>query len=523
MSLLNTLVWWQWAVLAAIPLGIVLLYFLKLKRQPLEVPSTFLWSRTVEDLHVNSIWQRLRKNLLLLLQLLVILLLIIALLRPGWRGEELIGDRFVFLIDNSASMNATDREPTRLEAAKQRAMDLVGQMEPGDVAMVISFSDSAKVLQTFTDSRRALRLRISQIEPTHRSTNLHEALRAAGGLANPGFTRLQDNQAVDEALPATLYILSDGCFPAIPDFSLGQLEPRYIPIGEVPASNLGIIAFAIERNPERPDQIQVFANVVNSGPKSVAVQLELYFNGESLDVVELDVPGDDTGGWHFDLPDLDVGRLKLVMTPQDALESDNTAYAVLNRPGLAKVLLVTPGNDPLLIALETEQARKVAAVTVADPSLLKDPSFQAGATAGTYDLIIFDRCSPVEQPQANTLFINALPPGDNWRAEEMAAAPYVIDIDQIHPLTQLVDMNHVKIATGRSLKPPRGHTVLFDSVDGPLFAIAPRAGFEDAVLGFSLFDIEEGQTIPNTTWPLRPSFPVFVYNLLRSLGGQYGP
>ena len=71
MSLLNTLSWWQWALLGAVPSAIVLLYFLKLKRQPLEVPSTYLWSRTVEDLHVNTIWQRLRRNLLLFLQLLL--------------------------------------------------------------------------------------------------------------------------------------------------------------------------------------------------------------------------------------------------------------------------------------------------------------------------------------------------------------------------------------------------------------------------------------------------------------------
>ena len=66
----------------------MLLYFLKLKRQPLEVPSTYLWSRTIEDLHVNSIWQRLRRNLLLFLQILLILLLMLALLRPGWRARN---------------------------------------------------------------------------------------------------------------------------------------------------------------------------------------------------------------------------------------------------------------------------------------------------------------------------------------------------------------------------------------------------------------------------------------------------
>ena len=64
-QLINMLSWWQWLVLGAVPPAIVLLYFLKLKRKPIEVPSTYLWHRSIEDLHVNTIWQRLRRNLLL--------------------------------------------------------------------------------------------------------------------------------------------------------------------------------------------------------------------------------------------------------------------------------------------------------------------------------------------------------------------------------------------------------------------------------------------------------------------------
>jgi hypothetical protein len=85
----NTLGPAAWAVMAAIPLAIIALYFLKLKRQPLEVPSTYLWHRVIEDLHVNSFWQKLRKSLLLFLQLLVAALAILALLRPGWQGQTL--------------------------------------------------------------------------------------------------------------------------------------------------------------------------------------------------------------------------------------------------------------------------------------------------------------------------------------------------------------------------------------------------------------------------------------------------
>src|SRR3954469_16392281 len=102
----------EWAVLAGIPVAIIALYFLKLRRRPVQVPSTLLWRRSLEDLHVNSLFQRLRKNLLLFLQLLAVLLVMLALAGPRIRGSSTLGERYDLAIDNSASMAATDVEPT---------------------------------------------------------------------------------------------------------------------------------------------------------------------------------------------------------------------------------------------------------------------------------------------------------------------------------------------------------------------------------------------------------------------------
>src|SRR5207248_3639218 len=98
--------------------------------------------------------------------------------------------------------------------------------------------------------------------------------------------------------------------------------------------------------------------------------------------------------------------------------------------------------------------------------------------------------------------------------------PIVIDVNQIHPLTQLVQMGNVKIIYGHSIKGPPGTQTLIDSDAGPLYAVGPRGGYEDAVLGFEIVTTDaEGKTFSNTDWPIRRSFPVFVMNAIKYLGG----
>ena len=94
------------ALLAIIP-AIILLYFLKLKRKPIQVPSTFLWKKSIEDLHVNSLFQWLRNNSFCFLQLLVLLfLLIYSVLGFRFHGSTTPSRHYILMIDNSASMSA---------------------------------------------------------------------------------------------------------------------------------------------------------------------------------------------------------------------------------------------------------------------------------------------------------------------------------------------------------------------------------------------------------------------------------
>jgi hypothetical protein len=543
--------WFGWPLWGGILVGlfgaILLLYFLKLKRQPVEVPSTYLWHRTIEDLHVNTIWQRLRQSLLLFLQLLLIALAMAALLRPGWKGQKLVGERLIFLVDASASMGATDVRPTRLELAKRRIGEMIDQMKSDQVAMLISFSDVARVEQSFTDNRRDLREALEAIQQTDRLSDLDEALRAASGLANPGRVAFENRDVqVAEAQPATLYIFSDGGVSAVPNFQLGNLTPVYVPIGtglpdeDDSPQNVAIVAFSTERNPEKPDQTQAFARLQNFGQEDVTVEVAFHLNNEPIDFAQVKVPAEGTAGVEFERGELESAELKLVMNHKDHLALDNTAYVAVNNPRRAKVLVITPRNDALELVLNTTESRKVADVTFQTPDVLPpkesgagltetQQQYQTAALSGAYDLIVYDQCAPAVMPQANTLFIGRIPPGEDWKAGPKQPKPLVIDVDRTHPLMQLVVLDNVDIVEGFSVTGPSGSTTLIDAAIGPqtesapVFMVGPRQGFEDAVMGFELFGTDaKGEYYVNTNWMTRLSFPLFMKNVIEYLGGSRG-
>jgi|688.fasta_scaffold02815_6 hypothetical protein len=522
MSWIPALSGWAFALLALIPPAIIALYFLKLRRNPMVVPSTYLWVKTIEDLHVNSLWQKLQKNILLYLQLLFIGLLILSLLRPGCRSESSLGKRSILLIDHSASMNATDEVPTRLEKAKEKALEMIDTMSSDDVSMIIAFSDRAEVRQGFTSDRRQLRAAVESINPTQRTTDAKEALRAAAGLANPGRTSQLENVndiQVAEALPATLFILSDGGFPEIQDFDLGNLSAQYIPIGKQDANNVGIIAFTVERNIEHPDEVEAYARLVNYSDKDIEVTTELLLDDNLIDASQTSLKPGSEEGVNFQIKNIDQGELKLRIDVQDNLAIDNEAFATLTTAKPIKVLLVTKGNNPLELGLRTSQCARLATTTVVAPEFLQRPEFLSDQNTDPYDLMIFDRCSPPALPACNTLFIGSLPPGEAWSLGPSASPVFVVDVAKDHPLMQYLEIASIRIVEAAALKGPTSAIRLIEADCGPVMAIAPREAYQDVVCSISLLRDDGTDLAPNTDWPLRRSFPVFLLNTLEFLGG----
>ena len=523
--------WYGWLVLALVPPLILMLYFLKLRRTPVEVPSTYLWTRTLEDLHVNSIWQRLRNSLLLLLQLLLAFLLLLACLQPGCEGNNIVGERFIFLVDQSASMSATDTKDgeSRLEYAKVQIRNMIDSLEPSATAMIISFSDEADVVQSYTQNKSLLKRKLAAISQTQRSSDMTEALTAASGLANPGRTSDKESQVdiqVADALKAKLFIFSDGGVAQVPDFSLGNLSAEYRPIGapDIP-HNVGITAFSISNDVDTESGVQAFVRLQNSDDEDHSVRIGLYADGNVLDARDVDIPKEESAVLSFDLTPLlanfeDAIQVEVRLESDDLYELDNFAYGVIELPRKVDVLVVTQSNKFLELAMGTERIKKLANVEFQSPDFLQDKKYEENVALGSYDMILFDRCSPERMPDCNTMYFGALPPGEEWQAGEKEYPTVIIDTSVTHPLMNAVSMGAVTIVEGTPLTGPKGSISLMDSTYGSVVTIAPRTGFEDLVLGFTLIeDDENGDTIVNSDWPNKLSFPLFIQNSISWLGG----
>ncbi len=566
MSWISTLQPWQWAMLSAVPIGIVLLYFLKLRREPVEVPSTYLWSRTIEDLHVNSLLQRLRRNLLLLLQLLAVALAAIALLRPGIRGENADQKRIVFLLDASASMQATDVEgdENRFEKAKRMIRERIDAVSANESLMLVMFSDRAEVLQSFTTDRGRIREALKRAKVTNHATDVLGALKAADGLANPRRSSevgdVNDVQVAD-AMPADLLLYSDGRFQNVTEFDLGNLIPQYIAIGGEKINNLAITAFSAERNVENPTQVQAFATVVNLGsvPASTIVTLTRDNDEKTLEGADrLELKPGEQAGIEFNLDSEEAVSLQLSLTADkensdqlldDDLALDNVAFAGLTPMRTVSVLVVTDGNKPLELGMQTERASKICIPQFVLPSYLESEEYAVRAKSGVDDLIVYDRCSPSEMPLTNTFFIGALPPSADLAEDDAAPAAetesdtadgdaqspqepgqwswatdpsgvVLIDVDRTHPVMRFVEVFSLLIFNGRAISGPPGSLELVGADIGPMLVVAPRDGFQDMVLGFEIITTDaSGSAQTNTNWYAERSWPTFVLNVLRHLAG----
>jgi Ca-activated chloride channel homolog len=146
-----------------------------------------------------------RRHIPAVLALAALAALIVAMARPQAvvavpREEATV----VLTMDGSASMNATDVPPTRLEAAKAAASSFLDNLPKRFRVGLVSFSNATRVLEEPTDDRETVRTSLESIQGEV-GTAIGDAIRDSIALA----PRDESGNRSDKHLFAVL-LLSDG-------------------------------------------------------------------------------------------------------------------------------------------------------------------------------------------------------------------------------------------------------------------------------------------------------------------------
>jgi hypothetical protein len=512
------------------------------------------------------------------------------------------------MIDNSASMAATDVKPSRLEWARREALKVIDAATEDSVGMVIAFNSKASTLQSYTSNKAKLRDAVNGIRQTNRPTRIEDAILLADSLANP--RRSTENVAsrpdnVDPAqertfvqprgIPTDVYLFSDGGFPDPPESSvknlnsvlagnssaLGNLHFHFQTAGKrgpEHVNNVGIVNFSAVRLVEdltrrrtgrEPTRLQVLVQVRNyraGEPQVLKVRLKataqgkvLYEDRRLIDLPprkvlrgepgkgqpEKDEPGEAPVS--FELPPLDLGASTVLHASlegaDDEFPLDDQAWLVVGVVRKARVLIVSPGNPVLDAFFRQPATEKLTKLTRLAPADLGKAGYREAARGGEYDLVIFDRCAPVSEedmPRANTFFIDRPPPPWQRGARAVTCSVLMVNKKEDNPLLRnlpaVLDVwandafrFHFKDSLPDAARSqfnldgkepgkralPSLRRLIEAGGDMPVLFTLPRGGHTDLVMTFPLFS---GKGDLCTDWPLEPSFPLFLRNMLLALG-----
>lgn len=569
------------AAAVAVP-ALLILYFLKLRRRDVEVSTTLLWKKSIQDLQANAPFQRLRRNILLVLQLIALAAALVALGQPLLMADQAVGMRHIILIDRSASMQTVD-EPgpggqprSRLDAAKSQAIEFVESLRDpsvfdratGDQAMLITFDSSARMVENFTGDKARLRRAIEAITPADTPTSISLALQLAKAQSpvrlhvdRDGSVRRIEGMTQDE-MPHVIQIWSDGRIPDAGEANPGVDQAIvFNRVGAAETGNIALVGLRAERAFDDPSRLSIFTAVESTHGQERSLDVELLIDGRVAMIRPLTLPAAvsagtarsaqagaggepaapvaarraaSTGGVVFSLERSEgaLVQVRLRSGPgdlaDDPLEVDNRGWLVVPPAKRLSVALVSRGSLFLKTALE---GMPLSRLTEWTPEQFELAAAQ-GRTA-EHDVVILDGWVPpppqsvvAAEGQAAARPAVGLPPG---RYLVFGAAPGV------GASAQLADDGPAEGAQGvidwRRDHPALRGLVLDGVLIGEARTLRAVEGGGAAVIasgdrGPLIADVSDDKARAlvvsfrpvNSNWPLQWSWVVFVAQAVGYLG-----
>lgn len=483
MKLLKILYYWPLGLLVFIPI-IILLYLLKQKAEDYPFSSLYLWRETYKNIEATKPWEKLKNNLLMYLQIITMLGLIFALTAPYFMRGGKEYKNVVMVLDNSGSMNTLlDGKKTRLEVAKEKALDYFDDLRSDTRVTILSSNQTAKIELAGASDKNTVKKALNHIAETDIAGNLEPSISLVESMASQW-----------EGYEAVLF--SDT------DVDMGKINGKVIDVSSTGRN--GAVAY-VSHTINENGSVSVLAKVQNCGTEALHTDINLYCNDEIADIQPLSIPQGESQIIYFkavelsDYAKMEEIKIKAELNEKDMLANDNIAYDVVKEDAEKKVLLVTEQNIFLEKAILTNE----------NISLYKTTDLKHIDDTDTYDLYVYDGIMPKVLPKTgNLIFINPTVGEHNdmftVEKQEDGVKAQVVE----HDITNVIKNVSFGVGTYASLQKPAWAETFLKAGKQSLGFIGTTKDRMVAVLGFDLHQSD---------LPLMTEFPILINQMVHSM------
>lgn len=476
--------------------GLIIFYMFRKQYTEQVVSANFLWEQIMNEWQATKWWKKLQRQLLLLLQLLILLFLMLALVRPFTESEGMTGEHVIMVLDTSATMAAVvDKEGiTRFDQAKAEMQSLLNKRSREQAVSIIAVGTTPHLV-------------------VNRETNegvINEALQEIHiSYEYPEFTRsLSLAKALSEQSTASVYVFSDKFTDAVWQESRIDVPFHVRNMGATKADdttstdlsdNLSIQTFGVSTDGGTTSAV---TTIFNEGRDQRQVSVKFFAEGNPVYTDTITVPGEAEGYLTvMDLPQASFYEVRLL--EEDIYPLDNTAYAFTSLQAKPVLYLVGDVNPFLQRVFRQLGHEIIQAETMEDMPLPRENNSIIVATESSV--------ASMEELSANihTILLLADDGGEAIPLQE------TFEINRDSALFAYTDLSELYISQARETERPLtgfAETVMW-SGETPLIEKITAEGQTMIHLRFQLQDSD---------WPLYPSFPVFVFNVLESLTERTG-
>ena len=479
MIITNPLAWGL--LLLAVP--IILFFFLKVRFRKEFVATAIFWQQVFEERRTRTLRRQFRHLLSLLLALLFLTLLTAAVLNPVTEVPE--NNRYVIIIDNSASMNAllSEGESSRLGFAKRQAAARLNQTAAGQQVAILTANINPQIVSGFTDHISTLRRKLMEIPATDFPADLSSALHLAEQLI-----------ADQPDSPVYVYTAEPG------DFHSPLLRSvHFVRVGQS-IDNLGITRFQPRRLPGQLRDYEIFVEVVNFGTETIQTQLEIDREGELIDVIPLSLEPNQPVTKIIRNASAAGGLFRATLVSTDLFPTDNVAVAFLSEQFVQRILLYGQENFFLWHVLQVQPQTTVSVIETIPDSIPPD------------SVLVLHQTVPETLPSGNVIVIDPQNNSDLFRVEQHLSRPIAANVSTENPLVRFIQPGLV-FAGARNIVPQQSNAHVLAETAEEFLLYLQFVSESRRTLVLSA-DLNQGD------FTMRTAFPVLISQALTYFRGS---